>query len=92
MIILLPFLSICDYQTLGDFGYCTRMVETKLTEYDELIGYFALTSWLTIVAYFYQAENWLRKNFSFNDLGKLILTIFIILSLNGHISIISKLL
>ncbi len=92
MIILLPFLSICDYQTLGDFGYCTRMVETKLTDYDELIGYFALISWLTIVAYFYQIERWLRKNFSFNDLGKLILTIFIILSLNGHISIISKLL
>ncbi|MEM1171072.1 MAG: hypothetical protein AAGJ08_18830 [Cyanobacteria bacterium P01_H01_bin.35] len=92
MIILLPFLSICDYQTLGDFGYCTRMVETKLTDYDELIAYFVLISWLTIVAYFYQIDNWLRKNFSFNDLGKLILTIFIILSFNGHISIISKLL
>lgn len=92
IIILLPFLAICDYQTLGDFGYCTRMVGTKLTNYDELIGYFGLTSWLTIVAYFYQIEYWLRKNFSLKDLGKLILTIFIILSLNGHISIISTLL
>ncbi|MDJ0518782.1 MAG: hypothetical protein QNJ74_21815 [Trichodesmium sp. MO_231.B1] len=92
MIILLPFLSICDYQTFGDFGYCTRMVDTKLTDYDELISYFALISWLTIVAYFYQIERWLRKNFSLNDLGKLILTIFIILSLNSHISIISQLL
>ncbi|MGD1806619.1 hypothetical protein ACP6PL_14420 [Dapis sp. BLCC M126] len=92
MIILLPFLSICDYQTLGDFGYCTRMAGTKLTNYDELVGYFALISWLTIVAYFYQIENWLRKNFSLNDLGKFILTIFIILSLNGQISIIAQLL
>ncbi|NEQ38006.1 MAG: hypothetical protein F6K40_17735 [Okeania sp. SIO3I5] len=92
MIILLPFLAICDYQTFGDFGYCTRMAGTKLTNYDELIGYFGLTSWLTIVAYFYQIEYWLRKNFSLKDLGKLILTILIILSFNGHISIMSKLL
>ncbi len=49
MIILLPFLSICDYQTLGDFGYCTRIIETKLTDYDELIGYIGVISWLTIV-------------------------------------------
>ncbi len=92
MIILLPFLSICDYQTLGEFRYCTRIAETKLTEYDELIAYFGLITWLSIVAYFYQIDYWLRKNFSLKDLGKFILTIFIILSLNGHISIISKLL
>ncbi|MGK7922845.1 MAG: hypothetical protein AB4080_22875 [Trichodesmium sp.] len=92
IIILLPFLSICDYQTFGNFGYCSGMADTKLTNYDELIGYFALTSWLTIVAYFYQIEYWLKNNFSLKDLGKLMLTIFIILSLKCHISIISQLL